>query len=87
MRKNIFEKYKLIYFICSLLCRFGVYIKIHWSGNRFKPSAKTLGLEISNNFKNFKYRMKFIYLTKQQREKLTSLDLYNNICTFILNPR
>lgn len=67
------------------LARHGIFLWIHWSGKRYLPKAK---MGYSNRFKNYTYRLKFIYLNKEERIHLKDKRIYfpSYELNFILTP-
>lgn len=84
-------KSNLIINIFKKLAKYGIHLQIFWSNNILFPSCKTLKLSsYTNCYKNYTYRLKMTYVSKEKRKKLKSeisyLFIYSTPLNFILKP-
>lgn len=77
---------QLLMFICSLVSRWGFYLKLHWSKNKLLVPAEKLGLSYINRYENYTYRIKLVYLNKLEQEKVkeSNSNFYSTDIKFIL---
>lgn len=86
-KKNVFEKYKIFFLLFSFLNIFGVFLKLHWSNCKIFPTTKSLGLQKTNSYEDYTYRLKLVYINRKKRVDVKNNRLlwYNNDLKFILN--